>query len=462
MKVSRIKFLLIMLSLLSLAPGVRAQDYNREVIITNINTPVLPAEYTNLSNALTNIGTNYTSANLGTTQDVWPTQQTILAIVSSTVFDATYQGTYGGDRIFTAIQGFFNARATQKAIDANYLSNLRWLLERAQGKAFFTAAQQAWVPTALNTVHSELFAGITLVTVQQQKPEIQLVAGQQTVVPITALETPSKTGTDALIRQDVPSLFRSTEPEATYQIWGVNSSGAAYYRSGVIKGSSPYGTGWKQISTTPALKRISVGYPNKVWAIDRSGYAYYRSGIDANNPYGTGWTRVSTPPTLTEISVGEYIWAIDSLDKIYYRSGKNWVKIPGELKKISAKSGVNVWGVCKYGRIYKKTLNNEWQRVYEPPVTAGITTNITVSDNNEVWLGSAWGKIYYYSGGWKECTPTGARFTKISAGPRGQVWCVNANGQIYYRTGITTTNIWGTGWQNVPGLLIDISVSSIK
>ena len=73
-------------------------------------------------------------------------------------------------------------------------------------------------------------------------------------------------------------------------VWGVNSSGFVYARTG-ITGAAREGTGWQFVSSSPRMRQVSVnGDGTVVWAIDRSGSLYWRyvSG-------GFSWNRVGEP-----------------------------------------------------------------------------------------------------------------------------------------------------------------------
>jgi hypothetical protein len=109
-------------------------------------TATTTAELTaQLEAALTAIGTNYTSANIGTNKNNWNTgSRTMLAIVKK--FNSNqYKGEKGGNSIYIKIQGFFDARETQAVSDAKYLTNLKALLDRAKTATFLDNNQKAIV-----------------------------------------------------------------------------------------------------------------------------------------------------------------------------------------------------------------------------------------------------------------------------------------------------------------------------
>ncbi len=113
-----------------------------------------------LNNALSAIGTTYTSANLGTSADAWPTQKTLMAIVKYTGFDNInfVNNPSTTNSIYTKIKGFYDART-----DAT-LSSIKDLLTATSGKKFLssgaiapaTTSQTADITTWLNNVNNAL------------------------------------------------------------------------------------------------------------------------------------------------------------------------------------------------------------------------------------------------------------------------------------------------------------------
>jgi hypothetical protein len=99
-------------------------------------------------------------------------------------------------------------------------------------------------------------------------------------------------------------------------IWGVNKSGAAYYRIGV-SGS------WIQVSSTPALVQVAVAYDMSginflVYGVTAGGDVYHR------NSFTGGWTRADNI-SLKQVSVAfdphgtPMVWGINLNSESYYR-----------------------------------------------------------------------------------------------------------------------------------------------
>ncbi|MFA6991495.1 MAG: hypothetical protein WC192_05605 [Candidatus Babeliales bacterium] len=113
-----------------------------------------------LTSALNAIGTTYTSANLGTSADAWPTQKTLMAIVKYTGFNNVnfVNNPSITNSIYTKIKGFYDTRT-----DAT-LSTVKDLLTAASGKNFLssvaiapaTTSQTADITTWLTNVNNAL------------------------------------------------------------------------------------------------------------------------------------------------------------------------------------------------------------------------------------------------------------------------------------------------------------------
>ncbi|KAJ7574961.1 hypothetical protein C8J56DRAFT_1032801 [Mycena floridula] len=116
----------------------------------------------------------------------------------------------------------------------------------------------------------------------------------------------------------------------------------------------------------------------------------------------------------------------------YNGSSNHWTKISGALKRISAGSRTNVWGVNAAGNIYRYTGDdsNPWVQI------PGALTDIGAGDSKH------WVQI------------PGA-LTAISAGVETNVWGVNSAGNIY-----TSTGDDAKPWVQVAGGLVDIGAGT--
>jgi hypothetical protein len=281
-----------------------------------------------------------------------------------------------------------------------------------------------------------------------------------------------------------PFLIVGTNLSAVYQVWGIGKSDAcAYYKSGTIEDSyDASGDDWeKAIPDTAKYTKISVGPSGQIWALNANGQIYCR--IYTSNYTSGGWKNVVYFNTdknddlkLSDISVGPegQIWGLDKNDNIYYRVGINtkiltdidgintynpfgtgWKLVDGKLKRISVGANGQIWGLNAAGNIFYRTEisdSNPFGTGWTHDTTfthnlSGVGEKLTdISVGSNVWVGTAWGKLYYKSGtGWLESLHEGARLSKISAGTtvgsRKQVWGINANGAVYRRND-ASANKW--------------------
>ncbi|XP_019639652.1 PREDICTED: IgGFc-binding protein-like [Branchiostoma belcheri] len=128
---------------------------------------------------------------------------------------------------------------------------------------------------------------------------------------------------------------------------------------------------------------------------------------------GTSWD--TCPGSLSFVTIGwSGVWGVNSRGVVFYRVGtagkeghfgKEWKQIDGNLAQISSGKGI-VWG--------------------------GIT--------DKVWYGKVWRLV------------TGQPLRSVCVSSSSNfVWGVSTTGTVWRRTGITTSNLIGTGWQQVPG-----------
>lgn len=83
-------------------------------------------------------------------------------------------------------------------------------------------------------------------------------------------------------------------------VWGVGEDEKAYYRTGIVEGDKPFGTGWTE-SVGVSLKQLEAGNC-QVYGVDKLHQIFRLTGCQSNSPEGTGWESVGG--TLRHIAVG--------------------------------------------------------------------------------------------------------------------------------------------------------------
>lgn len=231
----------------------------------------------------------------------------------------------------------------------------------------------------------------------------------------------------------------------------MNSSGGVYYRNGTFNFARDYlnrqrfgyndryfgfssreGNDWSEI---PGLKfsQIDVGL-HSVWGVSPSGEVYYRSGITERNHVGVEWKLVAGL-TAIQVSVSDMnadVWALSSQGGVYRRSGvsdelpsgSSWDLVTGAYLTYIDVGAAGVWGTSAAGDVYYRRgsrLDSE---------------------------GSAWALVWP----WK--------LQQVASGADA-VWGLSSSGRVQFLLKITETSPTGNDWMEVPGVLQQISVSSV-
>jgi len=158
------------------------------------------------------------------------------------------------------------------------------------------------------------------------------------------------------------------------------------------------------------------------------------------------WQKV--PGSAANVEAGKFgIWGVNRAGRVFYRNPriKRWMIVPGLLKQISV-GGNQVWGVNKANEIFMRTSispKSAWKRV------AGGLKHVSVSDSNRVWGVNRYGWVYRRGGNkWNRVS---GGLKQISVGEAG-VWGVNDANDIYYRQGtFGDKDTAGSDWVKLPG-----------
>uniref|UniRef100_A0ACB8FZE7 Uncharacterized protein n=1 Tax=Sphaerodactylus townsendi TaxID=933632 RepID=A0ACB8FZE7_9SAUR len=167
------------------------------------------------------------------------------------------------------------------------------------------------------------------------------------------------------------------------------------------------------------------------------------------------------PGVLTQIDASNgQVFGVNSAGNIYTLHGSTWTQLPGGLIHVTTGPS-GVWGVNSNHNIYRLVGGN-WELVtglLKQMDVGGSQFVVGVNRNDDIYClpkspaisadGSSalpWihieGKLKYYV-----------------CGPRG-CWGVNSADAIYYRHGVTPDSCAGSSWENVPGALSMIEVST--
>jgi hypothetical protein len=140
------------------------------------------------------------------------------------------------------------------------------------------------------------------------------------------------------------------------EVWGVNDKSKVFYSP------NPKTTKWTEISGT--LEKVSVAYgkvgnamTSVIWGVNKSGAAYYRIGAGGN------WLPVSSTPKLVQVAVAYdksginfLVYGVTAGNDVYYRSSLNggWTRADNiSLKQVSVAFDPHgtpmVWGITVDG-----------------------------------------------------------------------------------------------------------------
>ena len=171
-------------------------------------------------------------------------------------------------------------------------------------------------------------------------------------------------------------------------VWGVNKNNDIYYRNGLESNKHCVGTSWRKIDGK--LKQIDSGPYGIVYGVNAHDQIFCRTGISSSTPYGTGWKQVTSHGRLKYVSCGALgCWGVSSGDRVYFRSGvsrsncagSRWHGISGSLKQIEAGKLGDVYGINSSGKVYQRTgisrskpKGSDWKKIqnFASHVTTGL------------------------------------------------------------------------------------------
>lgn len=227
--------------------------------------------------------------------------------------------------------------------------------------------------------------------------------------------------------------------------WAVNKGGNIFT---LLKG--------KWIQVPGRLKHISSGKAG-VWGVNSAGNIYYRTGVSRKNRKGVSWTQI--PGKLKQIDSGPrgVVCGVNAVEDIFCRmqitvrtpSGGKWAKVPGKLKYISC-GDYGQWGVNKAGQIFFRVgysrvnpLGWSWKRL------PGRLTQIEAGKYGQVWGVNSAGLLFVRTGvsnqrpwgkGWKR-VKTRKIYRHVSIGV-GAVFGVSRRGIVYRTTPATAGKVY--------------------
>ena len=112
-----------------------------------------------------------------------------------------------------------------------------------------------------------------------------------------------------------------------------------------------YLPGWNNVSPKQyQIKQLDVGRRNQAWAITENNEVIYF------NEKENTWEITDSGMQSISCSSGE-VWAVDVDGRIYHRSGDEWTRKPGNVRKLSV-GGVNVWAISSQGFTFCWNGNN--------------------------------------------------------------------------------------------------------
>jgi len=144
-----------------------------------------------------------------------------------------------------------------------------------------------------------------------------------------------------------------------------------------------------------------------------------------------------------------YIVGTNLQQQIWQKSTPNgtYSQMPGALVQVDAKSPTLIVGVNAGGEVWQ-WVNNNWFRIGVNAKWASIGADGTIMN-----VHSQNGSIWRYRGSPDNWENIPGIATQLSVGNRNTMWCIGGrNDEIFRWTGST--------WQNIPGALIRVAVSS--
>jgi len=203
----------------------------------------------------------------------------------------------------------------------------------------------------------------------------------------------------------------------------------------------PQGQDWQQVdgglahvSVAAELNLLQGGGAKKggnsaVWGVNGSHQVFCRTGATVASPGGS-WQQVDGGLIHVAVEPSGQVWGVNAQHQIYRRTGitaqtpqgSGWTAVEGALKNLSIAAQIGaaygtaiVWGVNAADDIFVKA-------------------NVVQNGGNP----------------WHKCE---GKLKQVHVDSNGAVWGVNANEDVFRRTGISTQNPIGSGWEQVPGKL---------
>ncbi|XP_043944898.1 fish-egg lectin-like [Protopterus annectens] len=158
-----------------------------------------------------------------------------------------------------------------------------------------------------------------------------------------------------------------------------------------------------------------------------------------------------------DASVG-MVYGVGTDGKVYTLQSEAWEQIPGDLSHVTI-GPAGLWGVCQNSSIFKY-WNNTWNEVKGELLkqidAGGPTFVVGVSASDNIFCLPAMATIPSNPVGF---TLLDGALVYYSCGPMG-CWGVNRYDSIFFRNDITRSSCKGTTWQQIPGSLVMIEVST--
>jgi hypothetical protein len=193
-----------------------------------------------------------------------------------------------------------------------------------------------------------------------------------------------------------------------------------------------------------AIRQVGVGNKDAVYGI-RSDRALTR--FDGNN-----WNKIETSMPVGFVAVspkGDVFILNANNNTIWHQADGGFKQLPGELKRISARSLQELWGVGTNDKIFKFN-GSEWKQ--QDSFNGGAALDVSVADNGAVWATNTEQKIFRYDGDGKGWTliPGTAKF--LAARSEQEIFVINNKNEIWhYLNG---------NWSQMPGSATNISAAS--
>lgn len=210
-------------------------------------------------------------------------------------------------------------------------------------------------------------------------------------------------------------------------------------------GGDPYrfeNNNWSQKSS--GIRLVAVGNKDAVYGI-RSDRTLAR--FDGNN-----WNKIETSMPIGFVAVSPkgdvFILNADN-NTMWHQAGGGFKQLPGLLKRISARSLQELWGVGTDDKIYKFD-GTDWKK--QDSFNGGAALDVSVGDNGAVWATNTEQKVFRYDGDGKGWTliPGAAKY--ITARSDQEVFAVNNKNEIWhYLNG---------NWNQLPGSATNICAAS--